>query len=88
MNERIRELALKAFQPINAISSEGVADYYTFQEPWFQLYNQKFSELIVRECMLLADNEASRLYNMNEDDCGSVMENYRELIKQHFGVKE
>ena len=50
MNERIKELALEAFQPINSMASEGVADYYTFEQTWFQLYNQKFAELIIREC--------------------------------------
>ena len=50
MNERIKLLALEAFQPINDIASEGIADRYTFDQAWFQMYNQKFAELIVREC--------------------------------------
>jgi hypothetical protein len=54
MNERIKELALEAFQPINDIASEGIADRHTFNQAWFQLYNQKFAELIVRECSTLA----------------------------------
>ena len=54
MNERIRELAEQAFQPINDISIEGVADRHTFEQAWFQMYNQKFAELIVRECINIA----------------------------------
>ena len=54
MNERIQELALEAFQPINDITTEGVADRNTFDQAWFQLYNQKFAELIIQECARVA----------------------------------
>lgn len=74
MNERIRELALEAFQPINSMASEGVADYYTFEQTWFQLYNQKFAELIVRECLSYA----------KEGDLDFM----KFMIKQNFGVEE
>jgi hypothetical protein len=50
MNPRIRKLAEQAFQPINDISIEGVADRYTFEQTWFQMYNQKFAQLLIREC--------------------------------------
>jgi lysophospholipase L1-like esterase len=55
MNERIRQLALEAFAPINAMASEGVADHHTFDQAWFQHYNQKFAELIVQECVNLLE---------------------------------
>ena len=51
MNERIQELAEQAFAPINDIASEGIADRSTFNMHWFRLYNQKFAELIVQECL-------------------------------------
>jgi hypothetical protein len=55
MNERIKELALAAFRPINDITTEGVADFHTFKQPWFQLYNKAFAELIVSKCIELMD---------------------------------
>ena len=54
MNEQIKQLMLEAFQPINDITTEGVADKHTFDQAWFQQYNQKFAELIVRECAGIA----------------------------------
>ena len=77
MNERIRELALEAFQPINNIASEGIADRHTFNQAWFQLYNQKFAELIVREC---ADTVLG-FHNQFGDSAHNE-------IRQHFGVEE
>ena len=73
MNERIKQLALKAFQPINDVTSEGVADRRTFNQLWFEHYNQNFAELIVRECAGIADK--AEPYKASD------------LIKQHFGVE-
>ena len=93
MNERIRELALEAFQPINDIASEGVADRYTFDQAWFQLYNEKFAELIVRECARIAratpcpyEEEEVRQRLGHTWDMASLEAGY-EIVK-HFGVKE
>lgn len=61
MNERIKELALSAFQPINDIASEGVADFHTFKQPWFQLYNQNFAELIIADVVEIIKDQ--RNYN-------------------------
>jgi hypothetical protein len=44
MNERIRELAEQA----NYLATE---KEFPYDEDWFYLYNKKFAELIVRECM-------------------------------------
>jgi len=74
MNERIKQLALRAFQPINDITSEGVADRRTFNQVWFEHYNQNFAELIVRECAEIADTAEPFLAS--------------DLIKQHFGVEK
>ena len=73
MNERIRELALEAFQPINDITPEGVADRHTFDQAWFQHYNQKFAQLIVRECVDTA-------FHRGHPDL--------EFLLKHFGVEE
>ena len=86
MNERIRQLALEAFQPINDIASEGIADRYTFDQAWFQMYNQKFAELIVRECADIA----REIGNNTESDDFALDRCYEieDQIKQHFGVEE
>ena len=95
MNQRIRQLALEAFQPINDITTEGVADRRTFDQAWFQHYNQKFAELIVRECI----NEIAYIGKANEvfgdrTDRGGLnhilwtTETAIEKIKLHFGVEE
>ena len=60
---------------------------------------EKFAELIVQECMELAMTEKSRyanLYNKEADQnkyltmlhCATSMDNYRLLLKEHFGVEE
>lgn len=78
MNERVKELALNAFQPINDVASEGIADRYTFDQAWFQLYNQQFAELIVKECInALPMGMEYKQYDI------AVMS-----IKAHFGVKQ
>lgn len=79
MNERIKELAEQAFQPINDISTEGVADRYTFEQAWFQMYNQKFAELLVKECMHLCVLEQADPRDTIEMSCAL-------RIKKHFGV--
>jgi hypothetical protein len=78
MNERIKQLALEAFQPINDMASEGIADRHTFNMHWFQLYNQKFAELIVRECMnTIAESREVR----------QTAYYYRNRVAEHFGVE-
>ena len=49
---------------------------------------EKFAELIVRECIKLADNEAERFSNLDQEYCAMAMDNYTELVIKHFGVKE
>jgi hypothetical protein len=78
MNERIKEIALEAFMPINDIASEGVADYHTFKQPWFQLYNQKFAELIIAECIdICIEGNATQ---MTSDGAA-------QFIKLRFGIE-
>lgn len=79
MNKRIKELAEQA----------------GFMEAWFSESGddcereiKKFAELTVKECIQLANDEASRFYNMDEDVLGSIMENFREKLKKHFKVLE
>ena len=52
---------------------------------------EKFAELIVRECIAKAEEESERYLTWNTEDCNrfsKVMQNYKELLKEHFGVEE
>ena len=49
---------------------------------------EKFAELIVRECISMADKESERYSKLDQEYCSMAMDNYRELVRQHFGVEE
>ena len=83
MNERIKLLALEAFQPINDIASEGIADRHTFNQAWFQHYNQKFAQLIVRECLKIVEPDQT-----SGDEWCVTLDETAQSIRQHFGVEE
>ena len=107
MNERIRELAEQA----KCYADENCANNLLMQiqadllgipvirPAVIETFEEKFAELIVRECMELAMTEKSRyanLYNKESDQnkyltmlhCATSMDNYRLLLKEHFGVEE
>ena len=77
MNERIKELIDKA----TTIEEHGWgASYENFDK-------KKFAELIVRECISMADKESERYSNLDQEYCSMAMDNYRELVRKHFGVE-
>ena len=80
MNKRIRELAIEA----NLISPESNG----FDPTRLSISQQKFAELIVRECISMADKESERYSNLDQEYCSMTMDNYRELVRKHFGVEE
>ena len=70
MNERLKQLAIEA----KLIAPE----YNGFDHTRLSISQQRFAELIVRECAdIAAKNQAE---NMNWD--------ISEIIKEHFGVEE
>ena len=83
MNERIKELALQAGNHADT--------YDDANGPfWFQMYNEKFAELIVQECAVYCEGhilpkgmaeEHGVNYNDGVMDCAIG-------LKQHFGVEE
>jgi hypothetical protein len=77
MNERIRQLAEQA--GMNIVDDK-FSTYGKFAE--------KFAELIVRECISMADKESERYSNLDQEYCSMAMDNYRELVRKHFGVEE
>ena len=81
MNERIRELAEQAREYAN--SSQPYEKIKN--KAWIDVYDEKFAELIVRECAnhcdLLLDHKISSEWSRGTHDCSRA-------IKKHFGVEE
>ena len=78
MNERIKELA------------EQAREYANSKEPyekiknkaWIDVYDEKFAELIVKECAKIAHNRQYKHSPAHTvGDCAQA-------IKEHFGVEE
>ena len=68
MNDRIKELSTQAANYANTYDDAGA-------DIWFEMYNQKFAELIIRECTNIV------LHYTDVDEGVAV-------AKKHFGVKE
>ena len=74
MNERIFKLAGQAADYANTYSDDGA-------DVWFEIYNKKFAQLIVRECAGIGSNIV--LEQTEDNDMGVFLG-----IKKHFGVEE
>jgi hypothetical protein len=78
MNERIQQLALQAREYAN--SKEPYEKIKN--KAWIDVYDEKFAELIVRECInQCADNDSN-------DEWDKGVRWAAAQIKQHFGVEE
>ena len=73
MNDRIRELAKEALDYAEKNQSAEIPQH------WFKLYNEKFAELIVRECAERLLNDA-KLTDIQTARCVAS-------IREHFGVE-
>jgi hypothetical protein len=88
MNERIKELALEAGKYADETQPRGS---YTRDGMWLYAYNEKFAELIVRECVQVCEPILDEPYeDMTEFGKGLVegQDVAIERIKEHFGVEE
>ena len=77
MNERIKLLVKQAADYANTYSDAGA-------DVWFEIYNKKFAELIVREYMEVA----SPNYMSTPEDSVYYVEQAINRIAKHFGVEE
>lgn len=100
MNERIKQLALQAGDYVNEVYTPPVRSktpgkiWEDGHVDWYTQFNEKFAELIVRECLALNKQVCLELH---EDDQGlagykTMMNLYkvflRNKIEEHFGVEE
>jgi len=80
MNERILELAEQARD-----YADDTYKNFSNNSGWFELYNEKFAELIVRECA----KKGFDIFDEEPDAPASDLQFYvRDRIKEHFGVEE
>ena len=78
MNERIRLLAEQCYET-GPIGKDGWPEYSKFNE-------EKFAELIVRECAWIANDPAPSVYDPNSYKLGRKFAGIDVL--KHFGVEE
>lgn len=76
MNTRIQELSRQAHQWAVIESKDGLHECKVGSDYFLKLKEQKFAELIVKECAAQAD------YFYQRNECVSGRN-----IKQHFGVE-
>jgi hypothetical protein len=81
MNERIKELYDQALEEFKAENK-----YATIIVP--NLLQEKFAELIVRECMRMCDVADISLLEHNCVKEASGTQSAKDFIKEHFGVEE
>lgn len=90
MNNRIKLLAKQAdihFSKSGTLDAgpNGIAKFVLYADL------EKFAELIVAECMNLAEAEQKRyasITHRNMSECAVAMGNFSLLMEEHFGVEE
>jgi len=84
MNKRIEQLALLAGEYVNSVYTPPVRSktpgkiWEDGHVGWHTQFNEKFAELIVRECSTIADKWV--------DDTDNGQNYPSEMIQQYFGV--
>jgi len=90
MNERIRELAEQAGEYVNEVYTPPVRSktpgkiWEDGHIEWHTQFNQKFAELIIRECMDLLEDYTTDVH------VGGIQYNVlsaEETLQKHFGVE-
>jgi hypothetical protein len=84
MNARIKELAKEARVYADAVTS-GVSSLPE-GKTWQTIYDEKFAELIVRECAAQCDEYAMRILKFSQFGSNAAAD-CANIIKQHFGVE-
>ena len=85
MNERIKELAVQAGEYVNSVYTPPVRSktpgkiWEDGHIGWHTQFNQKFAELIVKECTSIVEDAVTHR---------EPASTYAAKIKEHFGVEE
>ena len=90
MNERIKELALQARKYAQQYVNESVIPYGKTASEFKRIFESKFAELIVRECITTMTNLESDIkqqFPWKKEDVVSTSGHIQKL-KEHFGVEE
>ena len=69
---------------LHNFSLQAGGSHYPTVNPKMQ---QAFGEMIIKECIKLAEQEEDRFLEMSEVDLAYAMQNFQELLKDHFGLK-
>ena len=101
MNKRIRELAEQAGEYVNEVYTPPVRSktpgkiWEDGHVDWHEQFNQKFAELIVRECLSIIDRRKRWIDNENGNTDNLWTHGYEKainhcsmFIKEYFGVEE
>jgi hypothetical protein len=80
MNERIKALAEQARKYAD---ENRPGSFVKYDPEWFVLYNEKFAELIVAECISTLEEKIYRSIDGDGDEVWSDI-----ILKEHFGVEE
>ena len=89
MNERIQKLALQAGEYVNSVYTPPVRSktpgkiWEDGHIDWHPQFNEKFAELIVRECLDIAQDRAA-FDGFPPNDVNHIIDE----IREHFGVEE
>ena len=88
MNERIQKLALQAGEYVNSVYTPPVRSktpgkiWEDGHIDWHPQFNEKFAELIVRECISIAQDRAAFDW-APPNDVNHIIDE----IREHFGVE-
>lgn len=70
---------------LHNFSLQAGGSHYPTVNPKLQ---EAFANMIVNECIKLAEDEEGRFLEMGEVDLAYAMQNYQLMLKQHFGVDD
>ena len=88
MNERIKELHKQAFDWVQYQLQTVGSDHPVTQKEQLDMVNQKFAELIVRECMRMCEVTEMSFVTHGCDVEASGAITVKQFIEEHFGVEE
>lgn len=83
MNERIKELSEQA----DNMADDCLQMPGEFHPDWHDVRDKFFVELIVKECIIKAEQEEDRYTELGDSGLAYAMQNFQYLLKQDFGVE-